>query len=149
MSFEIHFAGNPNNDVDSGTISRPGQITVGRFRESFVSVLGYWDESKYQRHWHDAVQRLVSTGEDSCLIASIADPSKSEMLLWWPMYRDGERAIVQNGILFYSELRDPFDPDDPFSSVPSRTMINEDGERVSEWSVDLDELRAFLARSER
>lgn len=147
MSFDIRFTDETHTDLETGTTSRAGVITVGTFRESFVSLLPFWDERRYERHWHDAVQRLINTDCDSCLISSIADPSVSEILFWWPMYRDGERVYVQNSILLYSALSSPFNPADPFSSVPPRTMINEVGERVSEWCVDLEELRAFLARS--
>ena len=144
MSFDIGFTDCLESDTSSNTTFRQGRIRIGHFSESFVSALTFWTDSQYLEHWHDAVRRVTYTGQDSCLITSIADPLRSEMLFWWPMYREGDQVIIQNGLLFFSELERSFDPTNPFETVPERVMLNEDGQRVLEWVVTVQDLEDFL-----
>lgn len=144
MTFDIRLDDYVYVDPSSGTDSREGEIVIDDFRERFVSLQSFWSASRYEAHWREAVERIVRDGERSCLITSIADPARSEMLFWWPMYREHDRVYVQNGMLFFGQLQGSFDPENPFPSVPDRTMINEDGERVSEWSLPVSDLQAFL-----
>jgi hypothetical protein len=144
MKFDIRFTGALQYDPDSRTSSRRGQITIGEFTESFSSVLSYWNEASYLQHWCNAIARVVTTGRSSCLITSIADPSESEMLFWWPLYREGDRVYVQNGILLFAELTRPFDPANPYAVIPPRTMLNEEGQRVCEWVVSVCALESFV-----
>lgn len=53
---------------------------------------------------------------------------------------------MQNAYLFFDDLATPFDPGSPFASVPERTVVTEDGDLGSEWSVPVSSLRDFLAQ---
>jgi hypothetical protein len=55
-------------------------------------------------------------------------------------------VFIQNHILFFDQLQSPFDERNPFSSVRGRQTINEDGNRISEWSIPIDELEKFLIK---
>jgi hypothetical protein len=146
MSFDIRFTNEIYIDPETGTTSRTGEIRIGNFREGFVSLQSFWNEARYKEHWCKAVKRIVRTEGDSCLVTSIADATQADLLFWRPLYREGDQVFVQSGILLFEQLEKPFDPDNPFASVPPRTVIDEDGQRVSEWSVHIRELEEFLNR---
>jgi len=61
------------------------------------------------------------------------------------MYRIGDTVKFQNHILFLNELETPFDPTDPYRFVPERMIINNDGEKISEWSASMSDLERFLS----
>lgn len=129
--------------------SRYGQITLGDFRETFISVQTFWDAARYEVHWREALDRIVRDGRDSCLITSIAGPDKSHILFWWPLYRDGDSVLVQNSILFLDDLPERFNPERPFRSVPVRTTVSEDGDPISEWRVSVADVEAFARSAAR
>ena len=62
------------------------------------------------------------------------------------MYRVGETVFLQNHLLFFDQLARPFSIDDPYSSLKDRETVDEDGNRISEWSVNFSEIESF-ARS--
>ncbi len=146
MIFNIGFENEVHIDRETETTSRKGVITIGSFREGFLSLQSFWSAAKYEDHWRSAIRRILSSEVTSCLITSIADPSQTELLFWWPMYREGNHVYLQNGILLFAQLLSRFDPHDPFASVPPRTMIDDDGRRVLEWKLRVRDLEEFLGR---
>ena len=146
MTFNIGFENEVHIDRKSETTSRKGIITIGGFREGFLSLQSFWNAAQYESHWRTAIGRILNSDVTSCLITSIADPSQTQLLFWWPLYREGNYIYLQNGILFFAQSQLPFDPDDPFASVPPRTMIDDDGRRILEWKLNVRDLEAFLGR---
>ncbi len=106
----------------------------------------YWSADDYKRHWKQAIERILHSSDVSCLITSMIDPTTGNHIFWWPMYRENDTVFIQNHILFFDQLQSPFDERNPFSSVRGRQTINEDGNRISEWSVQIDELEEFLIK---
>jgi len=141
MTFSIDLLDEATSDVESG---RLGIITIGCYVERFVAAIGYWNASRYRRHWQQAITRIVQGAATSTLITSMYDPAVANFICWWPMYRLGHTVQFQNHILFLNELQTPFDPNDPFRFVPERTIVNNDGEQISEWSASLVDLECFL-----
>ena len=67
--------------------------------------------------------------------------------VWWVLYREGEAVFAQEHILVPEALREPpYDPADPYRQIGDRVMIDEDGRRVSEWRLELGDVRDFVAR---
>jgi hypothetical protein len=62
------------------------------------------------------------------------------------MYAVGETVFLQNHLLSYEQLTRPFSMQEPYTSLRDRKTINEDGNRISEWSVSFPEIEEF-ARS--
>jgi hypothetical protein len=62
------------------------------------------------------------------------------------MYAVGETVFFQNHFLLYDQLTQPFLIHDPYASLRDRQTINEDGNRLSEWSISFSEIEKF-ARS--
>lgn len=125
-----------------------GRITVGEFTETFRMDLSFWSTNDYRRSWRNALQALEDNRTaTSCLISSITDPETTNFVFCWPLYRSEEDVYVQNSVLFLDELDVRFEPEAPWHFVGPRCAIDEDGNRISEWSTGMAELRLFLESS--
>jgi hypothetical protein len=146
MAFSIDLLEESASEIKSGQEASWGLIRIGSHEERFVAAMDYWDATDYRRHWQQALTRIVKTSSTSGLVTSIYDPATANFISWWPMYREGVTVYFQNHILFLKDLAIPFDPDDPFRFVPSRTIVNQDGEKISEWSAPIADLESYLSR---
>jgi hypothetical protein len=134
-------AGEENGD----SVDAFGSITIGDFRETFTIPLGFWKESDYRRSWRQAFGVLsANLHSTSCLMTSMTDPENSNFLTCWPMYREGEDVYIQNAIIFLDEIDGAFDPAAPWDYVAPRSGIDEDGNKISEWTTSMDSLREFF-----
>lgn len=143
MAFSIDLIDEPASEIES---ARLGVIIIGSYVERFAAAIDYFDVTRYRRHWHEAITRIVQGSVTSTLITSMYDPSVANFIYWWPMYHLGDIVRFQNHILFLNELETPFDPNDPFRFVPERIIINSDGEQISEWSASIADLECFLSK---
>ncbi len=119
-----------------------GSLVLGDFSEQFDSDLSYWSVADYRRHWREALQRALDD-QISALITSVSDPTSANFIFWWPLYPGGDVVRVQNHVLFLSEHPD-FALARWYDVVPPRAEVNEDGDRVSEWSVSKESVKACL-----
>ncbi|MFE5935756.1 hypothetical protein ACFQ69_10260 [Streptomyces sp. NPDC056470] len=137
-----------DDTISEGVTSLPseavGRIKVGEFTEKFLMDLSFWTVDDYRRSWDAALRKLEDAeNSTSCLIASITDPAASNFISCWPMYRDGEVVYVQNSIIFLDELHEQFNPQEPWRYVEDRSTVDEDGNRISEWSTSTSQVRRF------
>ncbi|MGB8259572.1 MAG: hypothetical protein WCE75_04445 [Terracidiphilus sp.] len=148
MSFAIHFFDEPpiQDLTDDGQplFLAHGRLIAGDYWENFYASLDEWTISQYESQWREAVQRTVDGAGKSALIVNYASPERGGHLEWWPMYRDGDSVFLQDHLLFFSQLQVPFSPDHPCRSLRDRQVLSEDGAPISEWCVDMDDLRQFL-----
>ena len=122
-----------------------GRITVGGFFETFEMSLTFWNADGYRASWRDALAVLGQRDNAiSCLVSSITDPSTSNFVFCWPLYRNGDDVFVQNAVIFLEELTESFDPARPWRSVRPHASVDEDGNRISEWLTDMSQVRSFL-----
>jgi len=130
---------------DGSSAETSGRIVIGDFTETFRIPLGFWDESDYRRSWQQAFEALnANPHSTSCLMTSMTDPENSNFLTCWPMYREGEDVYVQNAIIFLDEIEGAFDPATPWDYVGPRHEIDEDGNKISEWTTSMGSLREFF-----
>ncbi|WP_263365363.1 hypothetical protein [Edaphobacter bradus] len=141
MSFSISFLGEPVF-YDEQTPMATGELVLGEFKENFVASLYQWNKADYEAQWRDAIKAILK-GSKSALAVWYVAPEFSDNLEWWPMYREGNVIHVQNHLLFYDQLTRPFSQENMLSFIRDRRTINEDGERISEWSVELSEVEEF------
>jgi len=146
MAFSINLIPDPVPNIDPGVVASLGIIQIGLFQERFIASLMYWSADDYRRHWKQAIERILHSSEVSCLITSMVNPIKGNHIFWWPIYRVNERVFIQNQILFFDQLRSPFDERNPFLSVPEHQTIGEDGNSISEWSVQINVLEEYLTK---
>jgi len=55
-------------------------------------------------------------------------------------------VFIQNQILFFDQLKLPFNVQDPFIHVPERKTINMEGQKISEWSTTIEDMVSFLKK---
>ena len=144
MSFAIELSPETTEDPESGYPSRLGRIVLDSFSEEFLSAATYWDREDYFAHWRQGLGRVLAGEGQSCLVTSLHDPKDSHLLFRWVMYREGKTVYFQNGILFFEQIDAPFDPDNPFASIPIRRTTDVDGVAISEWAIDLAEIEEFV-----
>jgi len=132
--------------LESAT-TRFGTIQIGDFKENFEIDLSFWSLDQYVDHWKQSLARLIEGETKSCLLTSLSDPAEANFFYWWPMYREGNKIFVQNGVLFLDEAKDSFTPENPYQSIPERETISEDGELISEWEISVNTLRDYLLHS--
>jgi hypothetical protein len=81
------------------------------------------------------------------LITTLYDPANANFIFWWPMYRRGEDILVQNQMLLLMEIEELLDPDNPYSFISEYESSNEDGEKISEWKISVEDISRFLEES--
>jgi CdiI N-terminal domain len=127
-----------------------GKIVIGDFQERFATSLAVWSPDEYHLHWRNALQRLVTGGDRTDLITDYVEPPahpySGGYLFWWPLYRAGDAVYVQNHILFFKQLSQPFSAERPWDSVRDRRVVNEDGQKVPEWATTVDDIKHFLSQ---
>ncbi|MGW1717507.1 hypothetical protein [Streptomyces sp. NPDC002156] len=143
--FAIEVIGDPSSeDGVSSPSEATGRVTVGDFSESFPMDLSFWTVGDYYRSWERALRELETRkNSTSCLISSITDPEVANFIFCWPIYREGEDVYVQNSIIFLDDLEDRFNPQEPWRYVEARSLIDEDGNQISEWSTTISRVRRF------
>jgi hypothetical protein len=143
--FDIRLTAEPVPDSDGAAVY--GRIQIEDYTETFVASLVCWSPDQYEQQWRDACQRLLDGASGSALITSYVDPSVSEFLVWWPLYRDGPVVHVRNELVPYSQLARPFSIEDPWSSIRVRQILSDEGMEISEWDTQVESLRDFLKQS--
>jgi hypothetical protein len=138
MALKIHFI----NKLDYEPALALGEIKLDDFVETFETPLTFWSATRYEKQWREGIDRFLKGAPKSCLITSMLDPKSEAFGVWWILYRDGRNVAVQNHLLLSSILGRNFSPDDPYRSIPDRLTSSDDGERVSEWFLEFDSLRA-------
>lgn len=122
-----------------------GRIRISDFTEVFCLSLRFWSAADYRQSWRRSIEHLLSGGQAavSCLITSITDPSNSNFVMTWALYRERSVVHVQNSVVFLDEQ---FDPGMPWLAIQPRVTLNEDGMRISEWRTELTAIRSFGER---
>jgi hypothetical protein len=139
-NFSIAFTGIDKQDP----LVAVGKLRLGKDDEYFESVLGFWAVYDYEQSWSVGLDRLLAGESTSCLATSITNPSSANFVEVWPLYREGNDVYVQNSLIFLDQLSHEFDPDAPWDSVGPRSVLDEDGQAISEWKVNLSDVREFL-----
>ncbi len=122
-----------------------GYMMLDSSKEGFYSSITYWDTAQYEKHWHDAITRLVNGAECSALITDMPPPSPTGYAIdWWPMWREGDNVYVQEQLIIQSELKEVFDPSNPYVHIDPHITELESGDRPSEWIVPLQDFVEFL-----
>jgi hypothetical protein len=125
---------------------RLGEIVIGDYIEMFEASISYWIADDYQKHWKQAIERIVNGEAKSRLITSMYDPVKANFIFCWPIYREGMRIYFQNQMLLMEYQDSPLDPKNLFLDIEDRQMLNDEGLPVSEWEVSVIDLKDFLMR---
>jgi CdiI N-terminal domain len=140
-NFCIAFTGEFADDDPSVAI---GEVKLGKYLESFQAILGFWEIEDYEKSWLTALRRLVGGASISCLVTSLTDPENSQYVVTWPLYRTDGEVFVQNQLIFLDQLGRKFEPQAPWDFIEPHATIDEDGQRISEWQLQLKDIQDFL-----
>lgn len=151
MTFSIEFCDGVVEDLPEDEAY--GEITMGEFYESFRSPTNYWTRQQYEAQWQSAVSDVVEgRSKKSCMVTSIYDPVPlSRFVFVWVIYVVDDTAIFRNMLLDTWEVYQDFDETEPSKCLPDRGMldedglaINEEGDRIPEYHVPIESLKAFV-----
>jgi hypothetical protein len=144
MAFSITFQDEPlcYPYDDQSTPAASGLLVFGEFQEGFLASLYQWRREDYERQWRQAIATLLHR-KKSALITEYVSPQAASKLVWWPMYLVQDRVFLQNHLLFYNQLKEPFSIGNALSFVRDRETTGPEDEKISEWSVHLSEVEAF------
>jgi len=53
---------------------------------------------------------------------------------------------MENQLLFFDQLKSPFSVANPWDSIRDRRIVNDEGDKISEWAVPIASFVDFLAR---
>jgi hypothetical protein len=140
--FYIGFTSGARVDNEGWQHAR-GELTLGSAVEGFESDLGTWSMGAYEAQWREAIARLLSGASSAVLLTSYRGPGAGYHFMW-PMWREGSVVHFQERILFVEEIPDGFDPAQVYDYVGERITVDDEGRRVSEWSLPLGQLATFL-----
>ena len=114
---------------------RRARIRVGAFVEEF-SVYGGFATYAYEKVWQCELEALFGRKKKVALPVAGAPSAISRA---WIFYRIGDQAKIQDRLFVRA-----FDP--RRSRVPARETVTEEGQQISEWSVDISAIEAFLRK---
>ncbi len=120
-----------------------GEICLGIFSENFESSLSFWKIEDYQKHWIEAALKIFEINR-TAFITDLYNPQTANFLTWWKAWKVGDRVFFQNQILFFDQLFEQFDLDNPYKFIENRTTETETGFKVSEWEISSEEINNFL-----
>jgi hypothetical protein len=144
MAFSIRFLPESCHEIKHDSMEVVGEIVLGEFRELFLASLSFWTKAQYEAHWREALNRIVNNVSPSAVITTMYDPAMANFIFWWPMYRQGSDVIVHNQMLLLMEIEERLDPNNPYSLIPEYYSMSEDGEKVSEWRISIEDVSTFL-----
>lgn len=144
--FSIEFPIDATEEIWEGQRVRIGRLTLGDFTEEFTAYLDYWSPAEYEAQWQAAIRRIVSGARTDALITDMHDLSTTHHLVSWPMYREENKVFFQNRLLFLDDFGRPSQLEDLIAHLGERKTVSDDGAKLSEWSVAVSDLEAFLGR---
>jgi CdiI N-terminal domain len=134
-----------------GILAYKGQITIGKFQEAFSMPLDSWSKEDYVQQWRDGLER-IKMHNLSCLVTSIENlASGYPTVELWTLHKQGDSLFFHNQLLFdetvscCSEQLSKFSSENCYEFINPRVAdeenraINEDGDRISEWSLNMKE----------
>ena len=124
-----------------------GYMILGQSRENFRSSLDRWQIADYKKQWSKAIRRLLDGAESSVLITSLPAIDSDDMIELWPMWRSDDIVYIQEEPLFSLEAKKSFDSDNPYIYVGTHLTELDDGQRISQWGVPLQDFIEFLQNS--
>src|SRR3954452_19436956 len=116
MSFSIQFLDEPLSYPyeDRTSPAARGVLVLGAAREYFLSSLYEWSKECYESQWRHAIKTLLLKNGKAALITTYGSSGHATHLEWWPMYVVEDAVFVQDQLLFYDQLTEPFSTQNPF-----------------------------------
>lgn len=117
-------------------------IRLGEYSEELHIPIDYWNAGEYKNSWKKALKDGLERGDHSILITSMYEPSSLNFFSSWIIYYDKENSFVQNKVIFLEDFPE-LDISRINDYVSDHQTINEDGFRISEWTVKTRDIIEF------
>ncbi len=147
MAFSIKFLPDSCQDIKHGPMEAIGERVLGDSGELFLAELSFWTKAQYEAQWREGLNRIVRNLSPSCLIHTMRNPVTARFIFWWPMWRQDDEIVFQESTIWLKEHKERFDPSNPYGFIPEYSNMTEEGEKVSEWRVSVDDVYTFLEQS--
>jgi hypothetical protein len=140
--FSIHLLPKSKRDSDG---QRMGEILIGDFTERFTVFPFLGTVEPVVGLWQDQLRSLV-TG-----VSAVGLPTASNMT--WILYRFGSKVKIHQMLMLHGmrELPSKFRHQGPrilrsgkVIKIPDYAAVDEDGERISEWTTTIAAVCKFL-----
>ncbi len=118
-----------------------GSLELNNSIENFQSSLSYWQREDYIFQWKEALDRILRGENKSAIVTTMYNPEKANFLFWWVIYLIKDEVYIQNHVLFLNELKEKFNENNIYKFVPSREVQNDEGEVISEWRLELSDIK--------
>lgn len=142
--FRIELEGEARTRPENDFAAYRGKITIGEYWEFFDAPCSFWNRDDYLRQWEDGLSRIVADVSPSALVTGIDNYPLSTVLSRWVMYRTGETIFFRDQLILAQDLQTSFDPQNVYGSIGPRSPVTEDGQEISEWSLDVSAIVQFL-----
>lgn len=139
--FKISFTELPKSAKSKDAM---GRIDLNDFYEHFRIPLTYWKVEQYWEQWQTALESLVNGAEKSSLIHQMKDPRMMPYLFCWTFYRVGDTVYVQEILLNPDNYKEEFKVENVNKYVSERETVTEQGQKISEWEIKIDDIKMFL-----
>lgn len=147
MSFSIELHDKKPKKIHN-ILTYVASIKINDFYETLHIPVDWWDINEYKQQWKEAVENLRKHGK-SCLIVAIHNPKIDLYLNWWVLYKEGNTVYIQNQMFIdhtYKEFlgNTIITRENCYNFISERSITNEYGDKISEWSVTWPELVAGM-----
>ena len=121
-----------------------GQIAINDFKENFQMSLDIWSVDDYKKQWQEGFER-IKTYNNSVLITDITNQNSKTLIQWWVLYKEDNKIFIHNEMLggkdFEKRLKkEPFNKETYYNFIDPRKTFTEEGHKISEWVIDLNDL---------
>jgi hypothetical protein len=116
--------------------NRDGELRVGSFVERFTVYPFEGSVEEVAARWNDELRLLVNGA------SAVGLPTASNMT--WVLYRVGNEVLVRQ-MLMLPGVGPKLVRGGRVVEIPERTNVNEDGDRISEWTTTVEAVSAFVA----
>lgn len=117
------------------------EIAIGDFKETTPLFTDFWSASTYEAQWKGALLSLASGAVQRCiLVIDIRPPSISAGIVFWALFREGEKVFLQQRFLRERDVSLISSPLAIEKQIAPRIQgAAEEQARVSEWELSFSD----------
>jgi hypothetical protein len=125
------------------------RLTINKSVEFFEIDFSFWKKEDYITQWKECMDSIISGCKKGIIITSISNPETANIFLAWILYVDGNNIYVQNIMIIVDDLDEIISEDYIryeyiHSDRAKRKIIDEEGNEISEWIINMDDVIDFL-----
>jgi hypothetical protein len=132
-------------EIIDGLLSYWGRIIIENFSEKFVMPVTDWSLDEYKQQWENALKR-INTYNFSCLVVTVQNLKDNPLIETWNIYKEEKKIYFQNSLLIEETVEHKKVPIFKFNATNCyqfidypREQFTEEGEKISEWSMNADD----------